>query len=42
MTSRLVQLAILDVLFVAMAMQSFDATRDRLDKVKRSLVEKRY
>jgi hypothetical protein len=30
------------VLFVAVAMQDFNATRERLDKVKRSLVEKRY
>jgi DNA-binding MurR/RpiR family transcriptional regulator len=42
MTSRLVQLAVVDVLFVAVAMQSFDTIKDRLDKVKRSLVEKRY
>jgi RpiR family carbohydrate utilization transcriptional regulator len=42
MTSRLVQLAIVDVLFVAVAMQDFSATKERLDKVKRSLVEKRY
>lgn len=42
MTSRLVQLAIVDVLFVAVAMQNFEATKDRLDRVKRSLVDKRY
>jgi len=42
MTSRLVQLAVVDVLFVAVAMQDFSATKERLDKVKRSLVEKRY
>jgi len=42
MTSRLVQLAVVDVLFVAVAMQNFDAIKDRLDKVKRALVEKRY
>jgi RpiR family carbohydrate utilization transcriptional regulator len=42
MTSRLVQLAIVDVLFVTVAMKDFDDTRERLDKVKRSLVEKRY
>jgi DNA-binding MurR/RpiR family transcriptional regulator len=41
MTSRLVQLAVVDVLFVAVAMQSFDAVKDRLDKVKRALVDKR-
>ena len=42
MTSRLVQLAVVDVLFVAVAMMDFSATKERLDKVKRSLVEKRY
>lgn len=42
MTSRLVQLAIIDVLFVTVAMKDFSVTRGRLDKVKRSLVEKRY
>jgi RpiR family transcriptional regulator, carbohydrate utilization regulator len=42
MTSRLVQLAIIDVLFVTVAMRDFNHTRERLDKVKRSLVEKRY
>ncbi|SHO51150.1 MurR/RpiR family transcriptional regulator [Desulfopila aestuarii] len=42
MTSRLVQLAILDVLFVAVAMKNFHGTKDRLDRVKRSLVDKRH
>ncbi|MFO7706960.1 MAG: MurR/RpiR family transcriptional regulator [Desulfobacterales bacterium] len=42
MTSRLVQLAIIDVLFVAVAMRNFNGTKERLDRVKRSLVEKRY
>ncbi|MGD2125035.1 MAG: MurR/RpiR family transcriptional regulator [Desulfobacteraceae bacterium] len=42
MTSRLIQLAIIDVLFVALAMRDFSKTRDRLDRVKRSLVDKRY
>ncbi|MEW5912263.1 MAG: MurR/RpiR family transcriptional regulator [Thermodesulfobacteriota bacterium] len=42
MTSRLVQLAIIDVLFVAVAMQDFGGVKERLDRVKRSLVEKRY
>ncbi|MBU1565470.1 MAG: MurR/RpiR family transcriptional regulator [Proteobacteria bacterium] len=42
MTSRLVQLAIVDVLFVAVAMKNFDETKERLDRVKRSLVDKRY
>ncbi len=42
MTSRMVQLAIVDVLFVAVAMRGFDSIKERLDRVKRSLVEKRY
>jgi RpiR family carbohydrate utilization transcriptional regulator len=42
MTSRLVQLAIVDVLFVAVAMKNFNGTKERLDRVKRSLVDKRY
>jgi RpiR family carbohydrate utilization transcriptional regulator len=42
MTSRLVQLALVDVLFVAVAMPNFDELKDRLDRVKRSLVDKRY
>lgn len=42
MTSRLAQLAVLDVLFVAVAMRDFNATRGRLDKVKMALVGKRY
>jgi len=42
MTSRMVQLAIVDVLFVAVAMRGFDIIKERLDRVKRSLVEKRY
>jgi RpiR family transcriptional regulator, carbohydrate utilization regulator len=42
MTSRLVQLAIVDVLFVAVSMRGFESTKERLDRVKRSLVEKRY
>ncbi len=42
MTSRLAQIAVLDVLFVAVAMRDFGATRDRLDKVKMALVGKRY
>ena len=42
MTSRLVQLAILDILFVAVAMKDFNGTKDRLDQVKRSLVDKRH
>ncbi|MGD2124433.1 MAG: MurR/RpiR family transcriptional regulator [Desulfobacteraceae bacterium] len=42
MTSRLVQMAIIDVLFVSVAMKKFGETKNRLDKVKRSLVDKRY
>jgi RpiR family carbohydrate utilization transcriptional regulator len=42
MTSRLVHLAVIDVLFVTVAMRDFSDTKERLDKVKRSLVEKRY
>lgn len=42
MTSRLVQLAILDVLFVGVAMKGLNETKDRLDQVKRSLVDKRH
>lgn len=42
MTSRLVQLAIIDVLFVAVAMNNFENLKDHLDRVKRSLVDKRY
>jgi RpiR family transcriptional regulator, carbohydrate utilization regulator len=42
MTSRLVQLAIVDVLFVTVAMNNFDEIKERLDRVKRSLVDKRY
>jgi DNA-binding MurR/RpiR family transcriptional regulator len=42
MTSRLVQLAIIDVLFVTVAMKDFSITKERLDRVKRSLVDKRY
>ena len=42
MTSRLVQLAVIDVLFVTVAMRDFSETKERLDKVKRSLVDKRY
>lgn len=42
MTSRLVQLGIIDVLFVSLAMKEFGQTGERLDKVKRSLVDKRH
>lgn len=42
MTSRLVQLAILDVLFVSVAMGDFATTKEQLERVKRSLVDKRH
>jgi len=42
MTSRLVQLAVLDVLFVAVAMRTLGDSRELLDRVKHSLVGKRY
>lgn len=42
MTSRLVQLAIVDVLFVAVSMKNFEGIKPQLDQVKRSLVDKRY
>jgi DNA-binding MurR/RpiR family transcriptional regulator len=42
MTSRLVQLAIVDVLFVSIAMRNFDEIKENLDRVKRALVDKRY
>jgi RpiR family carbohydrate utilization transcriptional regulator len=42
MTSRLVQLAIVDVLFVFIAMKDFSGIKEKLDKVKMSLVDKRY
>jgi RpiR family transcriptional regulator, carbohydrate utilization regulator len=42
MTSRLVQLAIIDILFVAVAMNNFSGIKDCLDTIKRSLVEKRH
>jgi RpiR family carbohydrate utilization transcriptional regulator len=42
MTSRLVQLTILDVLFVSVAMHNLNDTREKLDRVKQSLVEKRF
>lgn len=42
MTSRLVMLAVIDVLFVSTAMRHFNDVRGRLDKVKHALVDKRY
>ncbi|MEW6264760.1 MAG: MurR/RpiR family transcriptional regulator [Thermodesulfobacteriota bacterium] len=42
MASRLVQLAVVDVLFVSVAMRQPGEIKERLDKVKRALVDKRY
>ena len=42
MTSRLVQLAIIDVLFVTVAMGNMGDYRQQLDNVKNSLIGKRY
>jgi DNA-binding MurR/RpiR family transcriptional regulator len=42
MTSRLVQLAVIDVLFVAVAMNSGLDFRKQLENVKKALVGKRY
>ncbi len=42
MTSRLVQLAIIDVLFVTVAMGSMDDFHQQLQKVKKALINKRY
>ena len=42
MTSRLVQLAIIDVLFVSIAMRNFNEIKKNLDRVKLTLVDKRY
>ncbi|MHC4489441.1 MAG: hypothetical protein ACYSW7_09760 [Planctomycetota bacterium] len=42
MTSRLVQLVIVSVLFVVIAMKDFTGIKENLDKVKMSLVDKRY
>ncbi|UCG37703.1 MAG: MurR/RpiR family transcriptional regulator [bacterium] len=41
MTSRLAQLAVIDVLFVSVAMRNYAETKERLNMVKRSLVDKR-
>jgi DNA-binding MurR/RpiR family transcriptional regulator len=37
-----VQLAIIDVLFVSIAMRNFDEIKKNLDRVKLALVDKRY
>ena len=42
MTSRLVQLAVIDVLFVTVAMGSMGDHRQQLDNVKNALIGKRY
>ncbi len=42
MTSRLVQLAIIDVLFVTVSMASFGDYRHQLQSVKKALIDKRY
>jgi RpiR family carbohydrate utilization transcriptional regulator len=41
MSSRVAQVALLDVLFVAVAVRNFEETRKKLEKVKRSLINKR-
>jgi len=42
MTSRVVQLIVIDVLFVAVAMRGFDKFKNKIEDVKRALVDKRY
>jgi RpiR family carbohydrate utilization transcriptional regulator len=42
MISRLVQLSIIDVLFVSIAMRNFGGIKQNLDRVKMALVDKRY
>ena len=42
MTSRLVQLAIIDVLFVTVSMSSLGDFRQQLQSVKKALIDKRY
>ena len=41
MSSRLAQVALLDVLFVSVATRNFGSAREKLEKVKRSLIDKR-
>ena len=41
MSSRLAQVALLDVLFVSVATRNFGSARKKLEKVKRSLIDKR-
>jgi DNA-binding MurR/RpiR family transcriptional regulator len=42
MSSRIAQVALLDVLFVAVAIKRFADSKEKLEKVKRSLIDKRY
>jgi DNA-binding MurR/RpiR family transcriptional regulator len=42
MSTRIAQLALLDVLFVSVAMKKFEGVRENLGKVKQTLIEKRY
>jgi len=41
MSSRIAQVALLDALFVSVAARNFDSAREKLEKVKRSLIDKR-
>ena len=42
MSTRIAQLALLDVLFVSIAMKKFNGVRENLGKVKETLIDKRY
>ena len=42
MTSRLLQMAVIDVLYVLVAMKDFQRIKVKLDKVKKALVNKRF
>lgn len=42
MSTRITQLALLDVLFVSVAMKKFNGVRENLGKVKETLIDKRY
>jgi DNA-binding MurR/RpiR family transcriptional regulator len=42
MSSRIAQVALLDVLFVAVAIKRFADSKEKLEKVKKSLIDKRY
>jgi len=42
MSTRIAQLALLDVLFVSIAMKKFNGIRENLGKVKETLIDKRY